>query len=97
VEVTVRVKAVEAVAPLESVTRIVKLKTPGEVGVPLMAPLAKLRPGGSDPEMSDHVYGRLPPAAAIVCEYATPTAPCGRGEVVLMLRNPDEVVKVKPL
>jgi hypothetical protein len=49
---------------LESVTCTVKLKGPDVVGVPEITPAGeRLRPGGKDPENSNHVYGVVPPAA----------------------------------
>lgn len=42
-----------------------------------------VRPGGSvDPDAKDHVYGGVPPDAASVCEYAIPTSPAGKDEVL---------------
>ncbi len=46
-----------------------------------MAP-SSVRPAGSAPPASDHEYGGVPPVAASVCEYATPTDPAGRLVVV---------------
>jgi hypothetical protein len=49
---------------LLSVTRIVKLNEPSEVGVPLNVPLdERLNPPGKEPEANDHVYGDAPPVA----------------------------------
>jgi hypothetical protein len=83
--IIVRLKAWVAVCwdPLP-VTRIVKAKTPGAVGVPLiMPPEDSARPSGNAPEARDHVYGVVPPVAVNVCEYAPPTLPEGRDVVVI--------------
>jgi len=57
--------AVCAVGVVESVTCTAKLKVP-VVGVPEIMPVEafKLRPGGKEEEVIDHVYGVVPPAAA---------------------------------
>jgi hypothetical protein len=57
-----------AVGAVESVTFTVKLKVPEAVGVPEMTPLdaVKVNPEGSEPELILHVYGIVPPLAAIV-------------------------------
>ena len=34
-----------------------------------------MSPAGNTPETTDHAYGGVPPDAAIVAEYATPTVP----------------------
>ena len=49
------------------------------VGVPLTTPVVVLRvkPGGSDPSISDHVYGARPPLAENVFEYNWPVVPTG--------------------
>ena len=57
-----------AVAPILSVTMIVKLKVPAVVGVPAIAPVDGVRvsPAGSKPVESDQVYGTAPPIAVRV-------------------------------
>ncbi len=73
---------------LASVTRTVKLN-----GLPLVVvgvpestpPLDKLVPVGTVPLDTLHVFGAVPPVAVIVCEYALPTVPSGRGLLVVML------------
>ena len=62
--------AVCAVGRVASITLTVKLKTPEPVGVPEIVPVPtlKLTPGGRDPELIDHVYGAMPPAADRVVE-----------------------------
>jgi len=48
-------------------TRTVKLEVPAAVGVPLRTPAAdKLRPAGGVPEVTDQLYGVVPPVAASV-------------------------------
>ncbi len=75
-----------AVPPSLSVTVTVNEDVPVVVGVPLMTPVdgARVRPGGSVPVLSAHVYGFVPPEAARVWEYATPTSPPGRDVVVMV-------------
>jgi hypothetical protein len=51
----VRVNAAVAVAPALSATRSVKLKTPAEVGHPLITPSESPRPPGSAPDASDNL------------------------------------------
>ena len=52
----------------ESVTRIVKVKVPGAVGVPEIVPLVadNVSPAGSAPELIPQLYGGVPSLAAIV-------------------------------
>jgi hypothetical protein len=55
------------------------------MGVPLSTPAAdQLSPAGREPELSDHVYGVVPPDAPKVSEYGVPTVPGGRGDVVVI-------------
>jgi len=56
------------------------------VGVPLSRPVDEfnVKPPGSVPEVSDHVYGMVPPLAANVCEYAVPTWPLDSDNVVIV-------------
>jgi hypothetical protein len=69
---------------LESVTCTVKLNGPTAVGVPEIKPAAESpRPGGKDPENSDHVYGVVPPAAERLWLYDTDCVACGRDVVVI--------------
>ena len=51
---------------LLSVTRIVKLKVPTFVVVPLMVVPDRDKPGGSVPEKRENVYGPVPPDALSV-------------------------------
>jgi hypothetical protein len=54
-----------------SVTCTVKLNVPaGPFGVPVMAPLFAFsaNPEGSEPEVTDHEYGGVPPEAATEAE-----------------------------
>jgi hypothetical protein len=52
-----------------SVTFTVKLLDPAVPGVPEIVPPAdRLKPAGSDPLATDHVYGGVPPAAPSACE-----------------------------
>ena len=57
----------------------------GAVGVPLIWPVVvlKVSPAGSVP-INCQVYGTVPPEAATVTEYATPTWPFG-SDVVLIV------------
>src|SRR5262245_21631985 len=70
------------------VTRIVKLKMPAAVGVPLIKPpVDSVRPSGNAPEVRDHVKGVVPPVADNVCEYGIPILPVGRGDVGVIARS----------
>ena len=51
-----------------SVTFTVKLDNPAVVGVPAIVPPERLNPAGSDPLVTDHVYGGVPPVAVSACE-----------------------------
>ena len=75
-------KAAVAETDALSVTLTVKLDGPAEVGVPEIVLPERLKPAGSCPLATDHVYGGVPPVAFSSCEYATPTVPGGREEVV---------------
>ena len=71
-------KAFDAELTLASVTVTVKDAVPAVVGVPLMTPDGeRARPAGGEPTDMAHEYGIVPPVAASVCEYATPTVPPG--------------------
>src|SRR5690242_8086896 len=66
-----------------SVTLTVKLADPADAGVPEIAPSGdKFSPAGRDPLATDHEYGGEPPDALSPCEYAVPTVPAGRDDVV---------------
>ena len=69
-------------------TVTVKLKVPGVVGMPVMAPVVtfKNRPEGRMPVETLQVSVPLPPVAARGCEYAVPTMPPGREVVVMETR-----------
>jgi hypothetical protein len=72
-----------AVADALSVTLTVTLVDPAEAGVPETAPSGdKFSPAGRDPLATDHEYGGEPPDALSPCEYAVPTVPAGRDDVV---------------
>ena len=67
-----------------SVTVKVGVTVPIAVGVPEMAPDEFIvRPAGRP--VTDHVYGVVPPPAAMVAEYGTPRTPFG-SEVVEITR-----------
>jgi len=51
-----------------SVTFTVKFEDAAVVGVPEIVPPERLKPAGSDPLATDHVYGGVPPVALSVCE-----------------------------
>ena len=54
---------------LESVTLTVNEEVPAVAGVPLIWPeLLSVRPAGREPELSDQLYGVVPPLAASVAE-----------------------------
>ena len=54
--------------PLMSVDRTVKLKRPGMVGVPVIAPVAEssTSPGGNAPLVIAKMYGPAPPLAVML-------------------------------
>jgi hypothetical protein len=56
---------VNGVVGLESVTVAVKLTAPAAVGVPVMAPVARLsvNPVGKVPSVIENVYGKVHPDA----------------------------------
>ena len=60
----------------ESVARTVKVAAAALVAVPLTTPVLvpSVRPEGSVPLLSAHVYGEMPPLALSVWEKAVPTA-----------------------
>src|SRR5260370_14823999 len=75
--------AVRAGLP-ESATWTVKVDVPAAVGVPeITPPLLRLKPLGSVPEAKLHVRAPAPPLACRVTEYAAPTVPAVRREVVV--------------
>jgi hypothetical protein len=75
--------AVSAGLP-ESATWTVKVDVPVAVGVPeITPPPLRLTPLGSVPEAKLHVRVPAPPLACRVTEYAAPTVPAVRGEVVV--------------
>ena len=61
--------ACEAVLAAESVTVTVNGYVPACIGVPLMVPALWLSdsPGGSDPGVTEYVYGDVPPEAETCC------------------------------
>jgi len=54
--------------------------------VPLITPveLLSVRPAGSNPTVSAHVYGDCPPEALSVVLYAAVTVPSGSAAVVIV-------------
>jgi hypothetical protein len=71
-----------------------KLNAAGFDGVPLMTPVLEsmLRPAGSPPSDIDHVYGIVPPLAAIGREYGAFAVPPG-SEVVVIINGPPMVIE----
>jgi hypothetical protein len=62
----------------------VKVDVPVAVGVPEIMPLLlRLKPLGRVPEAKLHVTAPAPPLACSGTEYAAPTVPAVRGEVVV--------------
>ena len=57
-----------AVTDALSVSVTVKLKLPEADGVPVIAPVgpSRVKPGGSEPAVTDHEYGGVPPVPASV-------------------------------
>jgi hypothetical protein len=78
--------AVSAGDPV-SVNVTVKLGLPAAVGVPVIAPVEPLRlsPAGNAPDVTVHVYGAIPPAAASVTEYAIPTIPPAKSPAAVLI------------
>ena len=72
-------------APPLSVTCAVKLNVPAVVGVPLITPVVafRFRPAGRKLCDIDHEKGVVPPAVAIVVEYAV--AAVAGGSVVVVI------------
>ena len=77
-------RAAVADADALSVTFTVKLDEPAAIGVPDIVLPARLSPAGSDPLVTDHVYGGVPPVALSACEYAAPTVPAANDDVVIL-------------
>jgi hypothetical protein len=79
-------RSFESVAFVPSMTRMVKLGTSVVVGVPVIAPVAvsRLSPAGKAPAETDQVYGRVPPVALTVWEYAQPIVASGNDEVPIV-------------
>ena len=75
-------------------TTTAKAKVPVFAGVPLIKPLDEdsVSPFGSDPEVSAQRYGPVPPIAASVNVYATPTTPLGRVVGVVMPRLDETLI-----
>ena len=62
-----------------------KFDVPAVVAAPLMVPpVESVTPAGSDPKVTDQVYGAAPPVATRVCEYDTPPVASGNGDVVVI-------------
>jgi hypothetical protein len=94
------VKLPLAVALAASLTVTVKLELPAAVGVPVIAPLAFIdNPFGRLPDVTDQLYGGVPPVAFTDPEYPAPTVPFGRlavatasaGAVIVIVKLPDAV------
>ena len=63
--VILRLAAALCTGEVESLTFTVKEEAPAAVGVPLICPeLPRVRPAGREPELSDQLYGVVPPLAA---------------------------------
>ena len=81
-----------AVGAVLSVALTVKVELPPATGVPEIVPAAlRLRPVGSEPEASAHVYVGVPPVAVSDCEYGAVARALG-SVVVLMLRAAPTVI-----
>ena len=78
------VLALWGVGVVESVAVTIKDEVPADVGLPEITPVPALRvsPPGRLPLEIDHEYGSVPPAAARVVEYASPTVAPGSDVVV---------------
>lgn len=84
VEEIVMLKDCVPVLLFASFTCTVKDEVPEVVGVPAISPVdaVKLNPAGSEPDVTLHVYGVVPPDAVSVAEYAVLTVPLGSEVVV---------------
>src|SRR4051812_20327733 len=82
--VTSIVRSLVACAPVESVTVTVKCVVPPAVGAPLIAPVAgsSVRPAGSAPAETDHVYGPAPPITLSVALNASSCMTVGSAEAL---------------
>lgn len=67
------------------------------VGFPLIPPVDEfsVKPVGKVPEVSDHVYGMVPPVAVNVCEYGVPTSPLVSDRVNIVSGAATETVRLK--
>src|ERR1035441_9128616 len=65
-------------------------------GVPLMSPLDafRVKPVGNVPADNCHVWAPVPPVAARVCEYATPTCPL-TSQVGVIVSGAGAIVSVR--
>ena len=86
-----------AETPVESVTLMVKVNDPWEVGVPEMRTefvvlAARDNPPGSAPEATDHANGGTPPDALTVPLYALLVLP-ERREVVVIVGGGSTVIE----
>jgi hypothetical protein len=91
---TVRENDFVAVPPPDAWT--VKLELSTVVGVPLRIPAVdKVSPAGRVPDVTDQLYGDVPPLAANVWLYADPTVPEGRG-LAVSITGPDELSSPPP-
>ena len=63
-----------------SIAWIVKLELPCVVGVPLITPVDGFseRTVGGEPDVTENVYGDVPPATHKVTLYTVPTIPSGK-------------------
>ena len=65
----VRLAVALCTGEVESLTFTVKEEVPAVVGVPLIWPeVLRVRPAGREPELSDQLYGVVPPLAASEAE-----------------------------
>jgi hypothetical protein len=67
--------------------KLMEVLVAAAVGVPETTPVVADNdsPAGSAPLATDQVYGVLPPVAASVAVYATPTCPAGSEVVVIVI------------
>jgi hypothetical protein len=74
-----------AVTPAESATSSVTFEFPAADGVPVIWPVPafRFRPAGREPELTDQLYGGVPPLAERDAVYADPALPAGRDAVVI--------------
>jgi hypothetical protein len=94
----IKINGLLAVAPLASITWMVKLKLPAVVGAPLICPVPEfsVMPAGKAPVIVQ-VYGDVPPLTTGVTEHLTPTVHGCKGGKGPMIAGGGLIVKENSL